>query len=117
VVFPALHVAVMSDLFPAKTLLQIDAQNGGSAYEIPDTLTNGYNKLKNVDTIVTGHGGNMTRSDLKEYIAFNQEFLDAMWSGQQAGRNVTEVPGTGSAEVCGHVPARRGKQRYKELLY
>jgi len=94
VVFPALRVAVMSDLFPAKTLPQIDAQNGGSAYEIPDTLTNGYNKLKNVDTIVTGHGGNMTRADLKEYIAFNEEFLDAMWSAQRAGRNVTEVTGT-----------------------
>jgi cyclase len=49
VVFPALGVVDMGDLFPDKTIPLIDAKNGGSAYDIGGTLAKGYNKIKNVD--------------------------------------------------------------------
>ena len=91
VVFPALGVVDMGDLFPDKTIPLIDARNGGSAYDIGITLQRGYNKIRNVDTIITGHGPLMTWADLKEYIAFNEEFLDDMWTAERARKTPTDV--------------------------
>jgi cyclase len=94
VVFPALGVVDMGDLFPDKTIPLIDAKNGGSAFEIGGTLKKGYNQIKNVDTIITGHGPLMMWADLKEYIAFNEEFLDDMWRAERAGKTVADVSGS-----------------------
>jgi cyclase len=91
VVFPALGVVDMGDLFPDKTIPLIDAKNGGSAYEIGETLQKGYNKIKNVDTIITGHGPVMTWADLKEYIALNEQFLDDMWRAERANKIADDV--------------------------
>ena len=94
VVFPALGVVDMGDLFPDKTIPLIDAKNGGSAFEIGETLQKGYNRIKNVETIITGHGPLMMWADLKEYIAFNEEFLDDMWRAERARKTVDEVSGS-----------------------
>jgi cyclase len=94
VVFPALGVVDMGDLFPDKTIPLIDAKNGGSAFEIGETLRKGYNRIKNVDTIITGHGPLMMWADLKEYVAFNEEFLDDMWRAERARKTVDDVSGS-----------------------
>jgi glyoxylase-like metal-dependent hydrolase (beta-lactamase superfamily II) len=94
VVFPALGVVDMGDLFPDKTIPLIDAKNGGSAFEIGETLRKGYNRIKNVDTIITGHGPLMMWADLKEYIALNEEFLDDMWRAERAKKTVDDVSGS-----------------------
>src|SRR5712671_6662324 len=55
VLFPALRIVHAGDIFSGKNLPLLDANNGGSAALIADSLQKGYDTLKNVDTIITGH--------------------------------------------------------------
>ena len=91
VVFPALGVVDMGDLFPGKTIPLVDAKNGGSAFEIGNTLDKGYKTIKNVDTIITGHGPEMTWTELRQYIAFNREFLEDMRDARRGRKSINEV--------------------------
>jgi glyoxylase-like metal-dependent hydrolase (beta-lactamase superfamily II) len=93
VAFPALRVVHSGDIFSGKNVPLLDANNGGSGVEIPDTLTNAYNRLKNIDSIITGHSTVMTMNDLKEYAEFNREFLEGVRSGVKAGRSVAAIAG------------------------
>src|SRR5690349_7829237 len=77
VLFPALKTVHAGDIFSGKNLPLLDANNGGSAALIADSLEKGYNALnKTADTIITGHSTQMSMADLKEYIAFNREFFN-----------------------------------------
>src|SRR5207302_5838176 len=60
VVFPALRTVHAGDIFSGKNLPLLDANNGGSAALIADTLEKASDTLKNVDTIITGHSTQMT---------------------------------------------------------
>jgi len=91
VVFPALRVACVGDVFSGKNIPLLDANNGGSGLEIPDTLQKAYDALKEVDVIITGHSTEMTRADLKEYVDLNREFLNDMREAKSAGKSVDEV--------------------------
>ena len=108
VVFPSLRVVHAGDIFSAKYLPLLDANNGGSGVLIADSLEKGYNTLKNVDTIITGHATQMTWADLKEYIAFNREFLNDMREGKKAGKSVDEVANTWKmpAKYVGYGPVQ-----------
>jgi cyclase len=96
VVFPALRVAHAGDIFPAKDVPILDANNGGSGVAIGDTLAKAAAGLaaKNVDTIITGHSTNMTVADLNEYADFNKAFLAAVREGRKAGRSADEIAST-----------------------
>src|SRR6476469_1558320 len=77
VVFPSLRTVHAGDIFSGKNLPLLDANNGGSAALIADSLEKGYNALnKTADTIITGHSTQMSMADLKEYIAFNRDFMN-----------------------------------------
>src|SRR5438876_9690474 len=77
VLFPALRVVHAADIFSGKNLPLLDANNGGSAALIADSLEKGYNALnKAADIVITGHSTQMTMADLKEYAAFNREFFN-----------------------------------------
>jgi cyclase len=91
VLFPALRTVHAGDIFSGKNLPLLDANNGGSAALIADSLQKGYDSLKNVDTIITGHSTQMTMADLKEYIAFNREFFNDMRTAKNAGKTVDDV--------------------------
>jgi cyclase len=91
VVFPALRVVHAGDIFSGKNLPLLDANNGGSAALIADSLEKGLNSLKNVDTIITGHSTQMTPADLKEYIAFNREFFNDVRTAKAAGKSVDDI--------------------------
>ena len=91
VVFPALRVLHAGDMMGAKELPSVDLPNGGSSLRYTDTLTKALGTLKNVDTIVTGHGPLMTIRDLEEYIQFNKDFRDAVVSGFNHGLGFSEV--------------------------
>jgi len=71
--------------------LLLDANNGGSAVAIPDTLQKAYDTLTDVETIVTGHSTLMTRADLLEYADFNRDFLSAVKAAKEAGQSVDEI--------------------------
>jgi glyoxylase-like metal-dependent hydrolase (beta-lactamase superfamily II) len=96
VVFPSLRVAHAGDIFPAKDIPILDANNGGSGVAIGDTLAKAAAGLaaKNVDTIITGHSTNMTVADLKEYADFNKAFLAAVREGRKNGRSADEIAST-----------------------
>src|SRR3989475_5168793 len=87
VLFPTLRVVHAGDIFSGKNVPLLDANNGGSAALIADSLEKGYNALnKNADTIVSGHSTQMTKADLKEYIAFNPEFFNDAPDAKKSGK-------------------------------
>jgi len=107
VVFPSLRIVHAGDIFSGKNVPLLDANNGGSAVAIPDSLQKGLDTLKNVDTIITGHSTQMTPADLREYIAFNREFLSDVRAAMKAGKTVDEVASTWKipAKYAGYAPA------------
>jgi len=95
VVFPALRTVHAGDIFSGKNLPLLDANNGGSAALIGDSLEKGMNALnKTVDTIITGHSTQMTMADLKEYIAFNRDFLNDVRTAKAAGKSIDDIAGS-----------------------
>ncbi len=107
VLFPSLRIVHAADIFSGKNVPLLDANNGGSAVAIADSLQKGYDTLKNVDTIITGHSTQMTMADLKEYIAFNREFLNDVKAAKNAGKSADEVAATWKipAKYTGYAPA------------
>jgi len=91
VVFPALRVMHAGDIFSGKNIPLLDASNGGSGVMIGETLAKAADAIKNVDTIITGHSTTMTMNDLREYAAFNREFLSAVRDGKRSGKSVDDV--------------------------
>ena len=91
VLFPSLRTVHAGDIFSGKNVPLLDANNGGSAALIADSLQKGYDSLKNVDTIITGHSTQMSMADLKEYIAFNRDFMNDMRAAKKAGKSIDEV--------------------------
>src|SRR5215467_4765494 len=95
VLFPALRTVHAGDIFSGKNLPLLDANNGGSAALIADSLEKGYNALnKTADTIITGHSTQMSMADLKEYIAFNRDFLNDVRTAKAAGKSADDVAGS-----------------------
>ena len=88
VVFRALRVMHSGDAFAGKTTPIIDANNGGSAVDYGNTISKAAASIKNVDTIITGHSPRMTPADLKEYGAFNNDFIKWVQGEMKAGKSV-----------------------------
>jgi glyoxylase-like metal-dependent hydrolase (beta-lactamase superfamily II) len=94
VVFPALRAAHVGDLFASKGLPLVDVNNGGSVLHYPDTLMNGYNRIKNVDTVINGHTATTTTwADLKEFAEFNRDFLTWAQAELKAGKTPDQAAG------------------------
>jgi glyoxylase-like metal-dependent hydrolase (beta-lactamase superfamily II) len=91
VVFPSLRVMHAGDIFSGKNIPLLDANNGGSGVEIPDTLAKASSTVKNIDTVITGHSSQMTMNELREYVDFNRDFLNAVREAKKAGKSVDEV--------------------------
>jgi glyoxylase-like metal-dependent hydrolase (beta-lactamase superfamily II) len=106
VVFTALRTVHAGDIFARKSIPFLDSNNGGSGVAIADTLQKAHDGIKNVDTIITGHSTQMTWGDLKEYIAFNREFLETVRAARKAGRTVDEVAASWKtpAKYAGYEP-------------
>ena len=89
VVFPALRVAHVADMFPGKTLPFMDAANGGSGLEFPLTLSKALTGIHNVDTLINGHNNTTTTwADLQEYLNFITDFVDWTEKEMKAGKSV-----------------------------
>jgi len=91
VVFPALRVMHVGDLITSKQPPVIDLDSGGSGLAYADTLAKAAATIKNVDTIVPGHGAPIAMKDLQEYVEFNREFRNAAVSGYHHGLSISEV--------------------------
>jgi cyclase len=107
IVFPALRAAVMGDLFARKWAPLIDANNGGSALAFPQTLAKAVTTIRDVDTVIAGHGTTtlgsgraatfvrsnsvLRWSDLQEYADFMRDFVSAAEAAKKAGKSVDEA--------------------------
>ena len=100
VVFPALRIAHVGDLFPSKGVPFIDANSGGSGVELPRTLARAVAEIKDIDRVITGHttpppGAVASRwttwTDLQEYADFSRDFLAAVQEAIKAGKSVEEA--------------------------
>jgi glyoxylase-like metal-dependent hydrolase (beta-lactamase superfamily II) len=91
VVFRALRFMHAGDIFSGKNLPLLDTNNGGSGVEIGDTLAKAHEKIKNVDSVITGHSTVMTWADLAEYAQFNKDFLADVRAGVKAGKTPDDI--------------------------
>jgi cyclase len=91
VVFPALRLMHAGDMIETRQPPIIDAPSGGSGLAYPTSLAKAAAGIKNVDTIITGHGPMLGMKDLEEYAAFNKDFRDAVVSGYNHGLGLSEV--------------------------
>jgi glyoxylase-like metal-dependent hydrolase (beta-lactamase superfamily II) len=119
VVFPSLRTLHAGDIFARKGLAFIDANNGGSGVAIADTLQKAHDTIKNVDVIITGHSTQMTWPDLREYVAFNREFLADVQAAKRAGKTVDEVAGSWKlpAKYAGYDPATNRLKSNVQAIY
>ncbi|HKX31699.1 MAG TPA: MBL fold metallo-hydrolase [Blastocatellia bacterium] len=91
VVFPALRVMHVGDVFPAKTIPIIDASNDGSGIGYPQAIAKAA-ALPDVETVITGHSQTiLTMADLKLYGDFNREFVEFVQAAKKAGRTIDDV--------------------------
>lgn len=81
VVFPAVRAMGAGDIFAWKMAPLIDPMAGGSVVALPDTLEKALKGIRNVDTVIEGHGDVNTWSGFREYAAFNRALLDAAKAG------------------------------------
>jgi cyclase len=92
VVFPGIKTMHVGDMFAWKALPYIDADNGGSVIEHPQTLAKAIATLnKYVDTVINGHIPISSMKDLKEYADFTQDFADYARNALQAGKTVDQA--------------------------
>jgi glyoxylase-like metal-dependent hydrolase (beta-lactamase superfamily II) len=90
VVFPVARVMHTGDAFPNKGVPIMDANNGGSGVDYPDTIAKAA-ALSNIDIVITGHSPNMTMADVKEYADFNRAFVDHVRAAKKAGQTVDQA--------------------------
>jgi cyclase len=81
VVFPALRAMHAGDQMAWKMAPLIDPNAGGSVMALPDTLEKAVKGIRNVETVIEGHGDVNTWSGFVEYARFNRALLDAARSG------------------------------------
>jgi cyclase len=87
VIFPALRIMHAGDIFSGKNIPILDGYNGGSGVDMPKTLSKAadYAAKEKIEAIITGHSTQMTVADLREYSAFNGDFLEAVRGAKKTG--------------------------------
>ncbi|MEO8257893.1 MAG: MBL fold metallo-hydrolase [Acidobacteriota bacterium] len=91
VVFPTLRIMHAGDLIGGRQLPAIDLDNGGSGLAYPETLAKAAAAIKNVDTIVPGHGAPAPFKDLQDYVQLTRNFRDAVVSGYNHGMSISAI--------------------------
>jgi len=91
VVFPALRALHAGDAFPGKGVPPLDANNGASGVEYPETIAKAVAALTNIDTVITGHyQTTLTMADLRTFGEFTREFVQAVQAAKRAGRTIDD---------------------------
>jgi cyclase len=93
VLFPALRVMHIADMFPSRGIPIMDSNNGGTGVGYAATLT----KVaafadKNADIIVNGHNDKTTTpADLHQFRDFVNDFVKTVQDGKKAGMTAEQV--------------------------
>jgi len=105
VLFPAARTAHFADLFARKALPNIMTTDGGSILGHLHTLDRALATLKNVDTVITGHGTSLLAwRDFEEFVRMNHEFVTAAQAGMKAGKRADDVAADITALLAQHYP-------------
>jgi glyoxylase-like metal-dependent hydrolase (beta-lactamase superfamily II) len=105
VVFPAARAAHFADLFARKSLPNIMSTDGGTILGHLRTLEQALATIKNVDTVITGHGTSlMSWKDFEEFVQMNHEFVMAAQEGLKAGKKVDDVAADIEKALAGKYP-------------
>lgn len=91
IVYPALRVLHMGDMFAWKDGPLCDRNNGGSCVAYPKTLANVVSGVKNIDTVIPGHSPMMTMQDVQGYQRFMTDLVTAAQAAMGAGKTVDEA--------------------------
>jgi glyoxylase-like metal-dependent hydrolase (beta-lactamase superfamily II) len=86
VVFRKARVMHAGDAFANKAQPLIDAPNGGSGIEYPDTLAKAARGIKDVDRVITGHSTVLPWQDFVDFGEFNRLFLAHARASLKAGK-------------------------------
>jgi cyclase len=107
VVFPGVRTMHAGDLMAWDMAPLIDPNAGGSVIALPDTLEKAVKGIRNVDTVIEGHGQVNTWAGFVEYTRFNRALLDAAKAG--LGKQTAE-------DVAATLKAKFPKQTGESLL-
>jgi cyclase len=91
IVFPALRIVAMGDMFAWKDGPRCDTMNGGSCVEYPKTVAAAAAALKNIDTVIPGHSPMMKVSDVQEYARFLADLVSSAQASKKAGKSVDDA--------------------------
>ncbi len=91
IVYPALRVLHMGDMFAWKDGPLCDRNNGGSCVSYPRTLANVVAGVKNIDIVIPGHSPMMTMTDVQGYQQFMTGLVAAAQAAVGAGKTVDEA--------------------------
>ena len=86
VMIPALRVLLTGDAFGGKFLPALARPNGGDGVEYPNTLTKALPLTRDIDMIITGHGGVAKPQDLEVHRDFMRDFLESTRQAKKAGQ-------------------------------
>jgi cyclase len=91
VVYPALRVLQMGDMFAWKDAPLYDRNNGGSGVEHPKTMAKLLAAVKDIDTVIPGHSPLTTLKDVQEYQRYTAELLSLAEAAMKAGKSADEA--------------------------
>ena len=91
IIFPALRIAAMGDMFAWKDAPRCDTNNGGSCAEYPKTVAAAAAALKNIDTVIPGHSPMMKAGDVQEYARFLADMVSSAQAAKKAGKTVDDA--------------------------
>ena len=91
VIFPALRIAAMGDMFAWKDAPRCDSANGGTCVDYPKTVAAAAAALKNIDTVIPGHSPMMKVSDVQEYARFLADLVSSAQAAKKAGKSVDDA--------------------------
>jgi glyoxylase-like metal-dependent hydrolase (beta-lactamase superfamily II) len=91
IVYPALRVAHLGDMFAWKDGPLCDRNNGGSCVAYPKTLASVVAGVKNIDTVIPGHSPMMTMKDVQGYQRFMTDLVAAAQAAMGAGKSVDDA--------------------------
>jgi cyclase len=93
VVFPALRLMHVADVYPNNGVPGMDSNNGGSGIEYAATLKRAadFADSNNIETIVNGHRDTTsTRAELRQYVQFVADYVKYAQDAKRAGKGVDE---------------------------
>jgi hypothetical protein len=112
VVFTAIRTMCIGDLMAWKMAPLIDPAAGGSVMALPGTLEKALKGIKNVDTVIEGHGDVNTWAGFSDYTQFNRALLDAAKAGL-----ATQTPEEIAASLKPKFPAFTKEELLPDLEY